>query len=127
MEAIAKTFKRYELKYILDSQILHALLEGLDGYMQLDEFGLHTITSICYDTVDYRLIRKSIGVKGKGYKEKLRLRAYGQPSEGDRVAIELKKKYEKIVYKRRIFAPLASCKAYLSGKITAEEILERAF
>lgn len=125
MGTIQKTFKRHELKYILDPQTFQTLYDSMQDRMQLDDFGLHTITSIYYDTPDYRLIRHSIDEKGRGYKEKLRLRAYGRPQDQDAVAIELKKKYDRIVYKRRIFAPLCQARAYLSGQMTAMELGER--
>ena len=48
--------------------------------MQLDEYGLHTICNIYYDTPDYDLIRTSIDKPV--YKEKLRLRSYGIPDVG---------------------------------------------
>ena len=46
------------------------------------------------------------------YKEKLRLRSYGVPENGAPVFVELKKKYDGIVYKRRVTvnaAEAASC------------------
>lgn len=42
------------------------------------------------------------------YKEKLRLRTYGVPKAESPSFVELKKKYQGIVYKRRIVCPTAS-------------------
>ena len=50
------------------------------------------------------------------YKEKLRLRSYGSPQAGDRVFVEIKKKYKGIVYKRRVGCSLAAAEAYLGGE-----------
>lgn len=36
------------------------------------------------------------------YKEKLRVRSYGVPTGDDKVFVELKKKYDGVVYKRRV-------------------------
>jgi hypothetical protein len=47
------------------------------------------------------------------FKEKLRLRSYGTPQEGDRVFVELKKKYKGIVYKRREMLELSEAENYL--------------
>lgn len=67
--------------------------------MTKDEYGKHTISNIYFDTGNFELIRHSI--EKPVYKEKLRLRAYGQVTEKSRVFVELKKKYDGIVYKRR--------------------------
>ena len=68
--------------------------------MQIDEFGLHPIASLYYDTPDYRLIRTS--VEKPAFKEKIRLRSYGLAVEGSPVYLELKRKAYGIVYKRRV-------------------------
>ena len=67
--------------------------------MTKDEYGKHTISNIYFDTGNFEPIRHSI--EKPVYKEKLRLRAYGQVTEKSRVFVELKKKYDGIVYKRR--------------------------
>lgn len=77
------TFKRVEKKYLLSEDKYNRLLERLEPYMQLDEYGLHTICNIYYDTPDYDLIRTSIDKPV--YKEKLRLRSYGIPDLDSKV------------------------------------------
>ena len=67
--------------------------------MQVDEYGWSTICNIYFDTPSYDMIRRSLDKPL--YKEKLRLRSYGIPHEESIVFLELKKKYEGIVYKRR--------------------------
>src|SRR5699024_9015963 len=74
-------FKRYEKKYMLTPQQYRFLREHLQGRMKIDEYGLHTICSIYFDTDDYALIRASL--QKPVYKEKLRLRSYGIPSSCD--------------------------------------------
>lgn len=76
-------FKRVEKKYLLSEDKYNRLLERLEPYMQLDEYGLHTICNIYYDTPDYDLIRTSIDKPV--YKEKLRLRSYGIPDLDSKV------------------------------------------
>lgn len=92
-------FERKEIKYIITKDQYEKLLAALTGIMQADEFGVTRICNIYFDTPDFRLIRESI--EKPLYKEKLRLRTYGVPDEDSRAFIELKKKYNKIVYKRR--------------------------
>lgn len=104
------TFKRYEIKYMLTQEQYFALLHAMEGIMQLDEFGRNTINNIYYDTPDFLLIRRSL--EKPVYKEKLRVRWYGNRSERTPIFIELKKKYKGIVYKRRIKRSWAETKAY---------------
>lgn len=98
--SVQTKFKRYELKYLLDEKQKEAVLNAMKPYMELDEYGRSTIRNIYFDTDDYRLIRRSI--EGPIYKEKLRLRSYRQTGGKDYIYVELKKKFDSIVYKRRI-------------------------
>lgn len=93
-------FKRYEFKYMLTKAQKDRLLERMEPYMALDEFGKTTIRNVYFDTENYRLARHSIAKPV--YKEKLRLRSYSQASPDSVVFVELKKKYRQVVYKRRI-------------------------
>ncbi|MBE5803171.1 MAG: polyphosphate polymerase domain-containing protein [Clostridiales bacterium] len=99
-------FCRKEKKYMLTSAQYRHMREGIIARgMRPDEFGLHTIASLYYDTPDYQLIRRSL--EKPVYKEKLRLRAYGsQVLPDDTAYVEIKKKFKGVVYKRRIAAPL---------------------
>ncbi len=96
---IKSKFERKEIKYIISAYQHDDLLDALGDRMQPDEFGVTRICNIYFDTEDFRLIRESI--EKPLYKEKLRLRTYGIPKEDDLAFIELKKKFNKVVYKRR--------------------------
>ncbi len=100
MMAIQAVFKRYELKYLLTQAQKQAVLQAMEPHMALDQYGRSTIRNIYFDTDDYRLIRHSI--EKPAYKEKLRIRSYRQAQADSTVFVELKKKYDSIVYKRRI-------------------------
>lgn len=104
-------FKRYEKKYMVARPQYEVLCRELEGRMVMDEFGRHTISNIYFDTEDYELIRTSI--EKPAYKEKLRLRAYGEVKENSTVFLELKKKCGGIVYKRRISMELGEARRYL--------------
>lgn len=97
------TFKRYELKYMLTRRQAALLKQAMAGHMELDRFGHSTIRNIYLDTDSFRLIRRSI--EKPLYKEKLRVRAYGKAGHDDDVFVELKKKYDGVVYKRRLTLP----------------------
>lgn len=93
-------FKRYEMKYLLTAEQKEVVLEAMKTYMELDQYGRTTIRNLYFDTDTYRLIRHSI--EKPSYKEKLRVRSYSQVAPDSTVFVELKKKYKKTVYKRRI-------------------------
>lgn len=113
------TFERVEEKYLLSTAQYKAVLAGLRGRMQPDLFGRSTVTSIYYDTEDYRLIRASL--EKPDYKEKLRVRAYGATTPESSVFVELKKKVGGIVYKRRVELPFMEAAALLGGKPIEED------
>lgn len=96
-------FKRYEYKYLLSTEQYQAVLSAMASYMQQDKFGRTTIRNLYCDTDNYRLIRRSI--EGPVYKEKLRIRSYGRAGQEDTVFVEVKKKYQSVVYKRRLSLP----------------------
>ncbi len=100
MEKAISVMQRYEFKYIVSKEQIEALKKGLEGHMQVDEFGKTSIASLYYDTKDKRLIRKSI--EKPLFKEKIRLRSYGLASNSSTVFLELKRKTDRIVYKRRV-------------------------
>lgn len=98
--AFVTVFLRYELKYMLTAEQKKIILEAMSPYMELDKYGRTTIRNIYFDTDNYRLIRRSI--EKPVYKEKIRIRSYSQATADSTVFVELKKKYEKVVYKRRL-------------------------
>ena len=112
------TFKRYEKKYLVTQQQYNALAKVFAARMVPDRFAESTISNIYYDTPDFRLIRRSLD--RPAYKEKLRLRWYGTPTSGERVYVEIKKKYDGIVYKRRVGCSLTAAYAYLMGRVPYE-------
>lgn len=113
-QQIPMTFQRYETKYMLSPIMARKLRKSLPGHLQMDEYGLDTICSLYYDTPDHQLIRRSL--EKPVYKEKLRLRSYGPAKETSPIYVELKKKYEGIVYKCRERMILSEAVPYLAGK-----------
>lgn len=107
-QSIQCSFERYEKKYFLTPTKQEYLLQKMKPYLKEDTYNHYSICNLYYDTDDWQLIRTSI--EKPIYKEKLRVRSYGIPKENENVFIELKKKYDGIVYKRRI-----TTEAVLSG------------
>ena len=112
---IQSCFRRYEKKYRLTAAQQRFLLAGMAPYMKKDAYGAYTICNIYYDTEDWRLIRTSL--EKPVYKEKLRVRSYGVPADGDKVFVELKKKYDGVVYKRRITTAAQQAAPFLDGTL----------
>lgn len=110
-------FRRYELKYLLTPEQYEKVLRGIEPYMELDKYGRTTIRNVYYDTDSYRLIRRSI--EKPLYKEKLRIRSYERASSESIVFVELKKKYDGVVYKRRVALPEAVATDWLCDRIKA--------
>jgi len=112
-------FKRVEKKYLLSEAQYMALRQLLEDHMKADRYANNTICNIYYDTPDGRLIRASL--EKPVYKEKLRMRSYGTPDQKSVVFIELKKKFDGVVYKRRADLPLWEARDYLRGTGRPEE------
>lgn len=96
-------FKRYEIKYLITREQKEAILAAMAPHMSLDQYGKSTIRNIYFDTDDYILARHSIAKPD--FKEKLRIRSYKKADERSEVFVELKRKCDHIVYKRRIALP----------------------
>lgn len=101
-------FKRYEYKYLVNKSLLIKLKELLASHnFFIDDYGLSTIKSLYFDTPNNLLVTRSLDKPI--YKEKLRLRGYSDSS----YYLEIKKKYDGIVYKRRIKTNLNECSSFL--------------
>ena len=107
-------FRRYELKYLLTPSQKEIILSGISPYMKLDIYGRTRIRNLYFDNESYRLIRRSI--EKLSYKEKLRIRSYRQATADSEVFVELKKKYDHVVYKRRIALPQKDAMAWVMGQ-----------
>lgn len=113
-----EVFNRFEKKFIITDEIYQAIKPELEEYMEVDKFSrsgdFYTICNIYYDTPDYAIIRKSI--EKPTYKEKLRLRSYGVVDGKDKVYLEIKKKFDGCVNKRRTSILLDDAYCYIKTK-----------
>lgn len=98
--AFTYIFKRVEKKYMLTREQYEYIIERLQAYMHPDRFYESDIRNIYFDNNDDELIETSL--TKPAYKEKLRLRSYGAPAADGMVFFEIKKKYQGVVYKRRV-------------------------
>lgn len=129
-------FKRQEKKYLVEPWQRHDVEAAAHGRMAPDAYGRTLITSVYLDTPERSIIARSL--EKPLYKEKLRLRVYGQVAGealllvcrkglcaadaiyGKRLLaiptfFELKKKFKGVVYKRRVRMSLPGAWAFSLG------------
>ncbi len=114
-QQVQTVFNRYEKKYLMTEPVYEELRKRLEPYMQVDMYGLTTILNLYFDTPDGLLVRRSNEMPV--YKEKLRLRSYGVPKLGSTTFLEIKKKYEGLVNKRRVGMTLQEAYDYVGKGI----------
>ena len=117
------TFKRYEIKYLLTHEQQDRLRILMDLYMTPDEWGPSTVCNVYCDTPTNLLVRRS--AEHPMYKEKVRVRSYGVRAATDPVFVELKKKYDGVVYKRRCTLDATSARDLIAGRGTPSTQIER--
>jgi hypothetical protein len=101
-------FRRREKKYLITNEQGAALQKLIARHTVIDQQGEYLIQDLYFDTANWDIINKSI--ERPLYKEKLRLRLYGQYNDESQGFLEMKRKYEGVVYKRRIAFPLSELK-----------------
>ncbi len=115
---IKEVFNRYESKFKLNETTYLEIISEIDKHLECDEYSqnnsFYTISNIYYDTEDSYLIRTSL--EKPTYKEKLRLRSYGQVKNNDIVFLEIKKKVAGLVNKRRIQLELQAAENFIKTK-----------
>ena len=112
-------FNRMEYKYKLDRTMMEHISTALrphmvaDAYSQGDD-GFYVVNNLYLDTEDFWFIRNSLD--RPPYKEKMRLRCYGDIVAGTQspVYFEIKKKFMKSGNKRRIVLPTDLIDAWIT-------------
>lgn len=105
------TFQRVEHKFLIHKDMREELMKRFEPYVEDDVYPEYSLYNIYCDSSDHQMIRQSI--EGPMYKEKLRLRSYSDDVKHNPVFLEMKKKYDGIVYKRRIVMNYEDACAYL--------------
>lgn len=113
------TFERSEKKFLISRRRFDEFINRLSPYIKEDKYSKYTVYNIYYDTQTDYLIRNSL--EKPAYKEKLRLRSYGPIRDEDIAFLEIKKKFDGVVYKRRIELPLQEAMDYLEKGIKPKE------
>jgi SPX domain protein involved in polyphosphate accumulation len=93
-------FLRIEQKYLLTKSNYLQLLKRIKDNIQEDIYHHEKVYNIYFDNDNNDLIINSLNKPI--YKEKVRLRSYQVPKANDIVYLELKKKFNGVIYKRRV-------------------------
>jgi hypothetical protein len=125
-----KFFDRFEIKYLIDREQYQRMTGVLAEYMQPDRQGdrpdRYRVTSLYYDTVDYRAYWDKI--EGHRFRRKVRIRIYGEQPVTEETACftEIKQRINKTLQKKRAVmsyhSALALCGA---GAEIPEELSDR--
>ena len=125
-EAVAIfTFERYEKKYLINASQQERLIGRLINergmvYDKYNEGGkVYGIYNIYFDDDENSLINASL-MRPK-FKQKLRIRGYSFPETGEEtVFLELKRKIDGIVTKRRVILPYNAALAFVRDGVAPE-------
>ena len=124
---MADTFTRREMKFLLSGRQRAEMEEKLAPYVEKENYNRYTICNIFFDTESFHLITTSL--ERPPFKQKLRMRTYFDGGKRSDTYLELKKKLDHIVYKRRIsteddrfITDLSGALAALGNDVTAREI-----
>ncbi len=115
-------FKRVEQKYLLTKEQFQLLQDTLNIYFEKDKYYKTTIYNIYFDNNNHDIIINSI--EKPMYKEKIRLRSYGEPKLNNTVFLEMKQKYKGVVYKRRVDFTLKEYYKYINKHIFPKENIQ---
>jgi len=119
-----KYFNRYELKYIVTLEQYREFVEVLPDYLtpdsRGDNYGRYSITSLYYDTADYKAYWDKI--EGHKFRRKVRIRVYGDTQVGAQTNCfaEIKQRINKTLQKKRIYIPYNAAEALCGAGATFE-------
>ena len=111
---------RYELKYLLDRNQYEQVAKALATHMEPDahsEGGRYLVTSLYYDTADYKAYWEKIN--GYRFRRKVRVRVYNTEivSPDSLCFVEIKHRRNKTLQKKRVVLPYSTAVALCgSGK-----------
>lgn len=119
----AKTvFSRYEMKFIITKEQYEKVVEGFGDKMELDEYNiggkLYTIMNLYYDTPTDDLVSTGLKHRDK-YRFKIRLRSYDP--EYPTAFLEIKKKVNGLVNKRRTLMYIDDVNPFLQEHVPVPE------
>lgn len=110
-----QSFNRRETKYLLTDMQAEAFIREAHDLLSHDKYGEYKICNLYLDTDDFYFIEHSLD--RPAYKEKLRIRSYGNADQETKIFLEIKKKAKGVVYKRRIVIPFGEAADYVHNGV----------
>lgn len=110
------TFRRSELKYLCSDEEAEQFYRKIQEHIHPDLYYQYTVHSVYLDNDQNMFAIYSLN--HPKYKAKLRLRSYSNPLKDDIVYLELKKKWNGIVYKNRIELTYRQAMDYLDYNVS---------
>ena len=108
-------FNRVEQKYVLTYEEYNKLFLEINDCLEKNQYYKSKICNLYFDNDNNDFIINSL--EKPIYKSKIRLRSYGVPNLNDIVYLELKGKYDGIVFKRRLDIKLKDFYNYINKNI----------
>lgn len=109
----ARSFNRFEWKYLVPRERARAFADGLRGYARADphsgEEG-YEVRSVYWDAPELTFFWEKLD--GEKFRRKLRFRTYADP---DQVFVEIKQRTDRTVQKRRVRWPAERVRAVFGG------------
>jgi SPX domain protein involved in polyphosphate accumulation len=125
---MSEFIKRKETKYLIDEKSFAPFLAEIESHLERDKHFHQRIHNVYFDNPTNDIVRLSL--TKPDFKEKLRLRAYESLDTAKGIYeiafIELKIKYNGIVYKKRATAKINRVNDVISGKGGLDALLENA-
>ena len=115
-----QSFNRRETKYLMTDKQAEAFVREAHNLLSRDKYGEYTICNLYLDTDDFYFIEHSLD--RPAYKEKLRIRSYGNADEETKIFLEIKKKARGVVYKRRIVIPFGEAAEYVHNGVRPKSL-----
>jgi hypothetical protein len=114
-----RSFNRFELKYLINTEQARAVAEDLVGFLSPDrhgEGGRYALTSLYYDSADLSCYWAKID--GLKVRRKLRIRHYESAAllgPDDPVFVEIKQRVNRVTQKRRVRLGYSTAQALCAG------------
>ncbi len=126
-----RTFRRFEIKFVVPESIASAFGQALEPWMQPDlngPVGGYGLESLYYDSADLRFYWEKID--GTLFRRKIRIRRYvdvhvdgATPHADDTMPVwlEVKQRYDRVTQKRRVPMRLGEARSFLDRRIRPTE------
>ncbi|TVV39093.1 polyphosphate polymerase domain-containing protein [Weissella cibaria] len=118
-----QVFNRYEVKYLITADQVDKIIQQLlnSGKMRLDKYiqagDWYPIQSLYFASITDVVSQQALRLELNEFKQRLRLRTYGPARASEPAFLEIKKKFLKKTYKRRVTVDYQTATAFLMTQV----------